>query len=54
VILDHACDARSKHGVGGIGTPDTVTLDNAMRSGPISLTTALEGAFCEVHIENPA
>jgi hypothetical protein len=39
--LDHLCDVCIKHSAGGFGTLDTLTPEDGMRTGPISLHTAI-------------
>jgi hypothetical protein len=39
--LDHLCGDCLKHSAGGFGTLDALTLDDGVRTGPISLRTAL-------------
>jgi hypothetical protein len=45
--LDHLCDVSIERSAGGFGTLHSLTPDDGMRTGPISLHTAIRWAMLE-------
>jgi hypothetical protein len=48
--LDHLCDVSIERSAGGFGTLHSLTPDDGMRTGPISLHTAIVHKQSHKHV----